>query len=108
MSATAVKSRRNLIGAQIAGALAIFVFIALAPPAQGTILLVPVTGRSEGQILSLALSRGASLVQRGPLPSSVIVYGRREELLGPLTRAGVLMLSGGAVGCRPGKRATAA
>lgn len=83
-------------------------FIALAPPAQGTMLLVPVAGQSESRIVALALASGATLVQRGSLPSSVIVYGKRGALLGPLARAGVLTLSAGAVGCRPGKQAAAA
>jgi len=91
------------MSAQIGVALVLFVLIALAPPAQGTMLLVPVTARSEGQVVALALTRGASVVQRGPLPSSIIVYGRRERLLGPLAEAGILTLAGGAAGCRSGK-----
>jgi hypothetical protein len=93
---------------QILGALGIFALIALAPPAQGTMLLVPIAGQSESRVVTLALAQGATLVQRGPLPSSVIVYGKRGSLFGPLTRAGVITLSGGAVGCRPGKEAIAA
>jgi len=103
MAARRVKSSRSLIGAQIAGALLVFLLIALAPPAEGNILLVPVARQSEGQIVALALTRGASLVQRGPLPSSVIVYGKRESLFVPLAGAGVLMIAGGAVGCRAPK-----
>jgi hypothetical protein len=108
MSARRSLSRRSLVVAQILGALCVFGLIALAPPAQGNILLIPVAGQSEAQIVALALTRGATLVQRGPFPASVIVYGRRDSLLGPLTRTGVLTLSGGAVGCRPGKQAGAA
>ena len=105
MSAPIATSRRNLIGAQILGALLVFACIALAPPAEGNMLLVPVGPQSEGQITALALLRGASVVQRGPLPSSVIVYGRRASLFGPLARAGVLTLAGGAAGC--GRRSAA-
>jgi len=105
MAARRTKPSRSLISAQIAGALLIFLWIALAPPAEGNILLIPVARQSEAQIVALALEQGASLVQRGPMPSSVIVYGKRDSLFAPLARAGVLMVAGGAVGCRAGKQA---
>jgi len=92
-----------MIRAQIAGALILRAVIALAPPDQGTMLLVPVAAWSQGQVTALALARGASVVQRGPLPSSVIVYGARARLFAPLARAGILTLASGAAGCRPGK-----
>jgi len=100
--------RRSLVVGQVVGALGIFAAIALAPPAQGTMLLVPVAGQSESRVVMLALAHGATLVQRGSLPSSVIVYGSRASLLGPLSRAGVLTFSGGAVGCRSPKPVNAA
>lgn len=100
--------RRSLVVGQILGALGIFVLIALAPPARGTMLLVPLAGQPESRIVTIALAQGATLVQRGPFPSSVIVSGTRASLLGPLSRAGILTLSGGAVGCRPGRQAAAA
>jgi hypothetical protein len=99
MPALVATSKRALIGAQIAGALLVFACIALAPPAEGNMLLVPVARQSEGHIVALALMQGASVVQRGPLPSSVVVYGRRDSLFGPLARAGVLIVAGSAVGC---------
>lgn len=108
MSAWHGKSRRTYIGAQVAGALTVFACIALAPPAEGNMLLIPVGHQSEAQIVSLALTRGASLVQRGPFRSSVIVYGKRGALFGPLARAGVLTVAGGAAGCRAGKTGAAA
>jgi len=105
MTARRAKSSRSLIGAQIVGALFVFLWIALAPPAEGNILLIPVARQSEARIVALALERGASLVQRGPIKSSVIVYGKRDSLFVPLARAGVLMVAGGVVGCRPGRQA---
>jgi len=108
MSTRHPSARRRLVVVQILGALCVFGLVALAPPAQGTMLLIPIAGQSEGQMMALALSRGATVVQRGPLPASVIVYGTRQSLLAPLTRAGVLTLAGGAVGCRTGKGAIAA
>jgi len=108
MSARPSAFRRTLVVGQILGVLGVFALVALAPPAQGTMLLVPISGQSESRIVAIALAQGATLVARGPLPSSVIVYGKRASLLGPLSRAGVLTLSGGAAGCRPGEQAVAA
>ena len=103
MAVRRVKSSSSLIGAQIFGALLVLLCIALAPPAEGNILLVPVGHQAQGKIAALALAQGASLVQRGPLPSSVIVYGKRDNLFLPLAHAGILMVAGGAVGCRTPK-----
>ena len=89
----------SLVVAQILSALSVFALVALAPPAQGTMLLIPMTGLPQGQVTALALAHGATVVQRGPLASSLIVYGERDRLAWPLARMGVLTLSGGATGC---------
>ena len=78
-----------------------FAVLAVAPPARGTMLLVPLVPRGQAQTTMLALSHGATLVQRGPLPSSVIVYGESAQIAWPLARDGVLTLAGGWAGCRP-------
>jgi hypothetical protein len=108
MSARHAVHRRSLIVAQILGALVVFALIALTPPARGTMLIVPLGGLHQGEMTALALSHGASVMQRGPLPSSMIIYGDRAQLLLPLARAGVLMVAGGAVGCGAVARGTAA
>jgi hypothetical protein len=99
MSAQHPASRQGLVFAQILGALGVFALIALAPPAQGTMLLIPMTGLPQGEMTALALTHGASVVQRGPFRSSIIIYGERAQLFAPLARAGVLVVAGGAVGC---------
>jgi hypothetical protein len=62
-------------------------------------LLVSLVPRGQAEITRLALSHGASLVERGPLPSSLIIYGESAQIAGPLARAGVLTLAGGKAGC---------
>jgi hypothetical protein len=91
---------RAFASAQILVALALFASLALMPPARGTIMLIPIGARAQGELAMLAMAHGASLVQRGPFPESLIVYGERARLFAPLTRAGVLVLAGGAAGCR--------
>ncbi len=91
------KSRLAVV--QIAGATFVFALLAVAPPARGTMLLVSLVPRDQAEITTLALSHGASLVQRGPLPSSLIIYGESAQIAWPLARDGVLTLAGGKTGC---------
>jgi hypothetical protein len=93
-------AKRSLAVVQIAGAMFVFTLLAVAPPVRGTMLLVSLVPRGQAEITTLALSHGASLVQRGPLPSSLIVYGERAEIGWPLAHDGVLTLAGGWAGCR--------
>ena len=95
-----VKSSRVFVGIQIAAVLLVFACVSLAPPAQGNILLLPLARQAQGQMVELAVAGGATVVQRGPLPYSLVVYGRRAALIGPLARKGILTLAAGAVGCR--------
>jgi hypothetical protein len=91
---------RSLAVVQIAGAMFVFALLAVEPPARGTMMLVSLLPRGQAEITTLALSHGASLVQRGPLPSSLIVYGESARIAWPLAREGVLTLAGGSAGCR--------
>jgi hypothetical protein len=99
MSARFPFAKRSLAVVQIAGAMFVLAMLAVAPPARGTMLLVPLMPRGQAEITMLALAHGASLVQRGPLPSSVIVYGDRARIAWPLARDGVLTIAGGKAGC---------
>jgi hypothetical protein len=99
MSQSASPSMKCAVIVQTMIALALFVLLAAAPPARGALLIVAVGGRSQAELTTLAVAHGASLLRRGPLPSSLIVYGERDRLAWPLARAGVLTVNGGAVGC---------
>jgi len=78
------------------GALAILAFM---PPPSGRLLLVPVGGASQADILGIAIAADARLVGTGPLPESLVVEGTREALLSPLLEAGVILLAAPAAGC---------
>lgn len=77
---------------------ALMCFVTLAPPAEGTMLLVP-TAQSTGQTLDSALHSGAKLVGRGPLPDSIVVEGRRDALLSTMISAGTLVIASSRVPC---------
>jgi hypothetical protein len=99
MSDAASIAMKGIVVVQTAIALGLFVLIAVAPPARGALLLLPLNGRSQADLATLALAHGASLLRRGPLAHSLIVYGDRDRLAWPLVRMGVLTLNGGAAGC---------
>jgi hypothetical protein len=90
---------RGPMALQIAVVVATFGLIAFAPPDEGTMLLVPIGAHARAMLVPVALEQGASLVARGPLPASVIVYGVRSRLLLPLARQGVFAVAAGPAGC---------
>ncbi len=68
------------------------------PPAQGRILLVPMTAGARAHLVSSAIDHGARLVANGRLPGSMVVEGRRDALF-PLVRDGILPLRAFAAAC---------
>jgi len=78
----------------------VLLVIALAPPAQGAILLVSLRGETAGEIARWAVANDARLLQRGPWPNSLVVIGSRAALLSAAVEHRGLMISGLAVGCR--------
>lgn len=87
---------RVALTVQVGGALVLFLGLALAPPARGTLLLLPVGGAASP--VRLAIARDALLIGRGPI-GSVVVRGDRHALLWPMLRAGVLTLAAPALAC---------
>lgn len=68
--------------------------MAFAPPAQGTMLLVPLTGDARARLPALAVAHGALLVGRGPIGGSLLVRGDRA-ILGPaLLRQAIVPIAG--------------
>lgn len=70
------------------------------PPAQGRILLVPMTRAAKMAVARVAVAHGARLVAAGPWSGSLLVEGRRDRLAQPLVQKGVLLLSAQAGGCQ--------
>lgn len=79
---------------QIALAGAALAVAALAPPAHGALLAVPLSGEPMGRIVDVALAHGATIAGAGPLPGSVVLRGDRARLAAPLRAHGVLLLAG--------------
>lgn len=88
-----------LVAAQIGGILGALALLALWPPANGTMLLVPIARGGGDRLAALAIRNGARLVGNGPLPASLLVDGDRARLAGTMRDAGVLILAGSAAMC---------
>ncbi|ONF95625.1 hypothetical protein [Sphingomonas jeddahensis] len=79
-----------IILAQIAVGIAALAMLALAPPAHGAMLLVPLM--SDAPAARLARDSHALLLEQGPA-GSLVVLGDRQTLFWPLLRAGVLAVA---------------
>ncbi len=73
--------------------------LALAPPANGAMLLVPLGPGSAPRLVERAVSAGAGLLRIGPITGSLIVQGRRDKIRAALRGSNVMMLSAPAAAC---------
>lgn len=85
-----------IVVAQIAIGIASLAMLALAPPARGAMLLVPLM--SDAPAARLARDGRALLLGQGPA-GSLVVRGDRQTLFWPLLRAGVLAIAAPASLC---------
>lgn len=69
-------------------------FVGLAPPARGSMLLLPLTPEAARNIDLLVARSGAVVTGIGYLPSSRFVQGERARLLPQMLRRGVLVVTG--------------
>ncbi|WP_404336693.1 hypothetical protein AB2M62_20005 [Sphingomonas sp. MMS12-HWE2-04] len=68
--------------------------LAFVPPANGLMLLVPLTPAAAAQIDDVAAAAGGTLAGPGPLPGSRYVAAERAALFAPALRHGLLLFSG--------------
>lgn len=75
------------------------VILALYPPAQGRMILVPVWPGASAHLAAHALDRGGVLVDGGPLPGSLVVSGDRSAIAPFMLAHGILVLAAPPSGC---------
>ena len=73
--------------------------LALAPPADGVMLVAPVLYGDRGSSLGWVWAAGATPVARGPYPGSYIVQGARAALFLPALKHGALLMTGRVAPC---------
>lgn len=94
--------RNGLIAAQLATVAMSLVILTAAPPAEGRMLLVPVTDAAARRIVPLLIHHGGTIVAAGPIAGSLVVDGTRADLLGPAARAAILAVATPDRGCGSG------
>lgn len=95
----AVKPRYFMLIAQLCLALLAIPFLYAAPPAQGRILLIPVTRSASLSLAPAAIAHGALLVEAGPWKGSLLVEGQGRALALSMLSRGVLPLAARVGGC---------
>jgi len=98
------RSDRLLLVAQAGVGVAALAIMSLYPPAEGRILLVPVTDRDANATARLALSSGAALLGAGPMRGSLVVVGSRARLAAHSRPWRILMLAAPPAGCGTSSR----
>jgi len=80
-------------------------WLLLAPPAEGMMMLVPLSASAARALPALALRDGTLLVATGPTSGSLLVYGHRASLARRLLAHGILTLASPPGGCSAGAAA---
>jgi hypothetical protein len=93
----------SVFSLQLAAAGAAFAAIALAPPAEGELLLVPLAGQSADSVTVWATRAGARIIGRGPLPGSLAVEARTSALAGAALRHATLITAAPPAACGAGR-----
>lgn len=86
-----------LLAGQLVGTMLALVGLGFVPPAQGRMFLLPL--RTHAPVAALAVTGGALIIASGPADGSLVVVGRRDRLLLPMLRAGILVMAAPAAGC---------
>lgn len=92
-----------LLIAQTAVATVALFIMPMAPPADGRMLLLPLTPGAAIHLPRTVLDHGARLVGAGPLPGSLVIVGDRAALTAPLLGIGAVAIATGAGGCTDGR-----
>jgi hypothetical protein len=87
------------IGVQLGILTAGLLAVGLAPPANGQVLLIPLTTSAATELPALALRDGTQLIGRGRLPGSLVVRGERNRLGWPMLMDGVVPIASARPGC---------
>jgi hypothetical protein len=72
---------------------------ALAPPADGVMVILPAIPGDPAATYRWAFSAGALLIAPGPYPGSIVVKGSRTALVLPALSHGALLITARFTGC---------
>lgn len=86
-----------IMAGQLTLAMSAMLLVAFAPPEQGRMLLVPLTGETISEPMIWGFH--ATPLKPGPLQGSWIVEGERASLAGLLSSKGIIVLAAPAALC---------
>ena len=66
--------------AQVAMVAVSIIALALAPPREGPMMVIPLGDAAVAQTMGWALPEGAAFLGLGPVPGSILVYAKRDLL----------------------------
>src|SRR5688500_11356191 len=81
-----------LAGLQVLLTAGVLGTLSVAPPPQGAMLLVSLTGMPPGEILRQTMPVGAVSLSAGPIGGSIVVRGERGAIVAAAMPAGILVL----------------
>jgi hypothetical protein len=99
MSSPVPTAPRRLVTLQVTLMAVTLLTLALFPPAQGKMILVPLRTGAEATMIAGAVDQGATLVGAGPLPHSFVVNGTRANIAPAMLARGILVLAAPPAGC---------
>lgn len=90
-----------VVAQALIGVAALAAFTA-APPVEGKMLLVSLSGETEAEITGWTIDHGLRIVGRGPIAGSLVVAGRSREIMGAAFTHGKILTAAPAAGCGAG------
>lgn len=71
----------------------------LAPPEEGPMMVIPLDGGRIGQTIVWASGNGTALIGAGPLPGSILVNGKRDQVTQAAWHHNSLVIKAPAIFC---------
>lgn len=99
MVRTILSSSGTLLGLQLVAVAVSLGALAFYPPASGKMMLVPVLPGAGQGLAARAIDAGALLVERGPIPNSLVISGTRADFASAMLAQGVLIVTAPQTGC---------
>ena len=90
---SAERLSRLLLSLHLATVTLVLLVLAVAPPAHGQFLLLPLSAKAGERLAADALERGGRLLGAGPVAGSIVVWGDRDVVTKGLIERGVVTIA---------------
>lgn len=93
------RGQKLALYAQVAMVVVALLALALAPPREGPMMVIPLGHGAIGQTMEWALPNSAAFLGQGPLPGSILVYAERDRLTDGAWQNGSLLIRAPEIFC---------